>query len=168
MKYSKVSTASFRRFLSGSLTVLFGAYLAIWQAPAHAQFDRLLQQLQKIAPPQQGGPAPVAAPAGGQRPARNDAAGLNICKMQMVATTTRSAAEVERLVLSQFKAAGEQFFNEAYNALIGRPRTSAAIPNLQVFCVSAMISAISSGSGQARKVENSALPRSVSKEPLKT
>lgn len=133
MKYSKVSTASFRRFLSGSLTVLFGAYLAIWQAPAHAQFDRLLQQLQKIAPPQQGGPAPVAAPAGGQRPARNDAAGLNICKMQMVATTTRSAAEVERLVLSQFKAAGEQFFNEAYNALIGRPRTSAAIPNLQVF-----------------------------------
>lgn len=109
--------------------------------PAHAQFDKLLQQLQKIVPPQGGaggGAAPgfpgISMPApGGQRAGRNDQAqGLNICNVHMVATTSRPAAEVDRLLLSQFKVSGEQFFNEAFGAL-SRPRSSEAIPNLQSF-----------------------------------
>ena len=69
--------------------------------------------------------------AGNQRAGRGDQ-GLNICNVHMVATTSRPAAEVDRLLLSQFNVSGEQFFNEAFNAF-SRPRKSEAIPNLQMF-----------------------------------
>jgi hypothetical protein len=122
------------------LLVQISVVCVVFALPAHAQFDRLLQQLQKIAPPggAGGGAAPgfpgVSVPGpGGQRAGRNDQAqGLNICNVHLVATTSRPAAEVDRLLLSQFKVSGEQFFNVSYGAL-SRPRSSEAIPNLQSF-----------------------------------
>ena len=140
MKKSKVRYSYFKSFVSRPLVLFSAACSVVLAMPAHAQFDRLLQQLQKMAPPQPGGAAPGGATgfpgmpqpgAGNQRAGRGDQ-GLNICNVHMVATTSRPAAEVERLLLSQFKVAGEQFFNEAFNAF-SRPRKSDAIPNLQMF-----------------------------------
>jgi hypothetical protein len=140
MKKSKVRYSYFKSLVSRPLVLSLAACSVVFALPAHAQFDRLLQQLQKMAPPQPGGAgaAPglpgMSTPApGGQRAGRNDQAqGLNICNVHMVATTSRPAAEVDRLLLSQFKLSGEQFFNEAFSAL-SRPRSSESIPNLQSF-----------------------------------
>jgi hypothetical protein len=140
MKQSKVRYSYFKSFVSRPLVLFSAACSVVLAMPAHAQFDRLLQQLQKMAPPQPGGAAPGGATgfpgmpqpgAGNQRAGRGDQ-GLNICNVHMVATTSRPAAEVERLLLSQFNVAGEQFFNQAFGAL-SQPRKSDAIPNLQMF-----------------------------------
>lgn len=140
MKQYKVHQANLKAFLSKPLVAVLAACGVVFTMPAHAQFDKLLQQLQRMVPPQQGGGAPGGASGfpgfpqaggGGQRAGRNDQ-GLNICNVHMVATSNRSASEIERLVLSQFRVSGEEFFNEAFNAL-SRPRKSDAIPNLQMF-----------------------------------
>jgi hypothetical protein len=141
MKKSKVRYSYFNALVSKPLVLFSAACSVVFALPAHAQFDRLLQQLQKIAPPP-GGAGGGAAPGfpgssmpapGGQRAGRNDQAqGLSICNVHRVATTSRPAAEVDRLLLSQFKVSGEQFFNEAFGAL-SRPRKSESIPNLQMF-----------------------------------
>ena len=143
MKKSKVRYSYFQSLVSRPLVLSLAACSVVFALPAHAQFDRLLQQMQKMVPPQPGGAggagaAPgfpgISMPApGGQRAGRNDQAqGLNICNVHMVATTSRPAAEVDRLLLSQFKVSGEQFFNEAFNAF-SRPRKSESVPNLQMF-----------------------------------
>ncbi len=144
MKKSKFLSAYIQSFVSRPLAIFSVACGVVFALPVHAQFNALLQQLQRLAPPQPGGASgaggfpgfpgmSIPAP-GGQRAGSNEqqAQGLNICNVHMVATTSRSTVEVERLLLSEFKVAGEQFFNEAFGAL-SRPRSSGAIPNLQSF-----------------------------------
>jgi len=144
MKKSKFLSAYIQSFVSRPLAIFSVACGVVFAMPVHAQFNALLQQLQRLAPPQPGGASgaggfpgfpgmSIPAP-GGQRAGSNEqqAQGLNICNVQMVATTSRSTSEVERLLLSEFKVAGEQFFNEAFGAL-SLPRSSGAIPNLQSF-----------------------------------
>jgi hypothetical protein len=97
MKKSKVRYSYFQSLVSKPLVLFSAACSVVSAIPAHAQFDRLLQQIQKMTPPQPGGAggAPgfpgISAPApGGQRAGRNEQAqGLNICNVHMVATTSR-------------------------------------------------------------------------------
>jgi hypothetical protein len=58
MKKSKVRYSYFQSLVSKPLVLFSAACSVVLAMPAHAQFDRLLQQLQKMAPPQPGGAAP--------------------------------------------------------------------------------------------------------------
>lgn len=112
--------------LSATLFILFSP------RAAQAQFDRLLKDLQK-ALPQQGSPsAPTGSPNTFGR-SDQQRSGLSLCDNQVVARTSRSQAEVDKLILSQFRVSGEQFFNDAYAGLVVKPRSSAAIPSLNDF-----------------------------------